>query len=97
LLAGRDEIEQEVHSCFPDAIEARMSPETIASDLELYTRQCLNEKMSAGELPIGPKAFNQICKVLNEKSQGMLVSLLLSNTELTIEPCIGLLIPTGVM
>ncbi|KAI1123420.1 hypothetical protein F5Y10DRAFT_286241 [Nemania abortiva] len=72
FVASRDALENEITEFFPMAKKLRMNISEVASDLELFARQSLSDRMNMGQLATGSLvSFEAICDVITRGAQGM--------------------------
>ncbi|KAI0197971.1 hypothetical protein F4808DRAFT_269405 [Astrocystis sublimbata] len=88
ILASRDSLETEVANVFGQVPKLRMNSPKVISDLKLYARQNLSERMNMGQLPIGNVvSLEDICEAVTSGAQGMFLWVALEIDDLCFQVC----------
>ncbi|KAI3324596.1 hypothetical protein HD806DRAFT_493050 [Xylariaceae sp. AK1471] len=88
FVSSRDSLENEMLTTLSQVTKIRMDAPEAVSDLELFTRQSLSERMNMGQLAIGSiVSLERICDALTTKAQGMFLWVALEIDDICSQVC----------
>ncbi|TRX93051.1 hypothetical protein FHL15_005919 [Xylaria flabelliformis] len=87
FVASRDALENEITDVFPQVVRLQMNTPEAASDLELFVRQTLSERINMGQLAIGNVSSEMICDSIMSGAQGMFLWVALEIDEICAQVC----------